>query len=260
MNAYAMNLDKIARKNDADSLFTVTVVRDLLYCLQNIELMGSAECKAQCNNQNTKTRNQCNEKINRFCALSLKNMLTSEVCQAFCDDATSGVKMNEPSCRNALQTLCKNATPSERVEYGKDCACFFDSEYYTPMLKKTFPSSLFQTEQSAVSNLSPVCWFPDCAKQAVNWKKPKDASCAISAMQPFSECLKVQISKNFANLDAYKNNLITECIDGHVHSGGCNDYASLYASTATNRPSSYVAIIVCLLVLLCGLWLAAYSG
>ena len=222
MNSYALNLDKSKRKADTDSLFTVTVVRDLQYCLTNVEQMNSTECKAQCNDQKPVTRNKCNQKINQFCASSLKNLLTSDVCQSFCDYTMNEVKMNETSCRVALQKLCNKATPDERAVYGADCACFLEPDYYTPMLEKTFPSRLFHKEQPEVKTLSPVCWFPACAKQSMKWKQPKDALCSIGNMTPFSDCLNVQIRKDFTNLDAYKNNLITECIR-NTQSGGRKD-------------------------------------
>jgi hypothetical protein len=246
LNSYAMNLDKTKRKTKEDSTFTITVVRDLSYCLKNAELMSSTECKLQCG-KTTNTRNMCNEKINRFCGLSLKNMLTSDVCQAFCNDTTNGVKVNDPSCRIGLQKLCKNATADERSKYSAECACFFDTDYYTSMLERTFPSRLFQKEQAAVKDLSPVCWFPACAKQDMNWKKPKDASCTISSMQPFSECLKVQLSKDVGNYDAYKNHLITECVGNSSQSGG---RASDFEIQASSNYQSYVPMLLFILVLL----------
>lgn len=245
MNAYALNLDKTKRKTADDSVFTITVVRDLGYCLKNVEAMSSAECKAQCNNQGTATRNQCNEKIGRFCATSLKNLLTSDVCREFCDDATTGARMNESSCRNALRTLCKKATAEERAKYGADCACFFEPTYYEDKLERIFPSRLFPKEKPAVKELSPVCWFPSCAKQTKSWKQPKNESCTIRELKPFSECLKVQIRKDVANLDAYKNNLITECI---VHSGGGD-----VGPARTDRPSAYIVLLTCALLLLSAL-------
>ena len=236
MNAYAMNLDKSKRKTDDDSLFTVTVVRDLDFCLKNVELMSSPECKAQCDDQTTNTRNQCNEKINRFCATSLKNLLTTDVCRDFGNEPT-----NESACRMALQKLCNNATPDERAAYGADCACFLNADYYTPKLETFFPSRLFPNEQLAVKDLSPACWFPSCSKLALNWKKPKDPSCSIGNMQPFSECLKVQIRRDVGNnVEAYKNNIITECF---VRSGG-----GQVAHEAHTNPSS-----VCITLVLVGI-------
>jgi hypothetical protein len=237
-NSYAMNLDKTKRTNDADSFFTVSVVRDLQYCLQNVDQMNSAECRVQCGDT-TQTRRQCNQTIDQFCTSSLKNLLTSDVCQSFCSDAK-----NEQSCRVALQKLCKDATRAERVAYGADCACFRDSDYYTPMLEKTFPSRLFPREQPEIKRLSPVCWFPDCAKQSMNWKKPKDATCSIGSMRSFSDCLNVQIRKNVPNFDAYKNNLITECAS-NAQSGGGGD-----ENRQSTRPSGYIALLVCILGLL----------